>query len=450
MTQHALTIAGTNSGCGKTTITMGVMALLKKALYSVAPFKTGPDYIDPRFHEQVLGTPSYNLDTYMLASDVVKHLFWKHSRQKDIAVIEGVMGMYDGMGLDAKGSTYELSKTLNVPVVLVVGCKGLYQSVAAIVKGFAEMYPDSNVKGVILNHVSGQDHYRFLKQVVEQKCNVKCVGYVPPLKDIQLKSRHLGLIQAQEVESLQSKVALLTEVLADTIDLEALLAISEYNADVHEITDLGFSLGELRGLKLGVAYDEAFSFYYKDNLELLEECGAQLHYFSPLSDKQLPGGCNALYFGGGYPEVFAGKLSANLSMLNAVKQAAMEGVPVYAECGGLMYLTNEIIQRDGTCHQMTGVFDCSVQMTDRLKRFGYAELTCNDRTTRCHEFHCSEIVKQNTPIEEIYKLKKPNRDKNWTCGFKNKNTLAGYAHVHFWSEPEFTKQIFKLWNQVIM
>lgn len=439
-------VAGTNSGCGKTTVSIGLMSLLKAKGYQVAPFKTGPDYIDPLFHQKILETPSYNLDTYLLPDNAVSHLFQKHSEGKDIAVVEGVMGMYDGLGVDLKGSTYELSQRLNLPVVLVVSCKGLYQSVGAIVSGFKNYRIHSNVKGVILNHCSSKEYYSFLKGIIEQECGVRCVGYVPSNKDFSLESRHLGLVQAEEVEDLQSKVQQLTDVLETTIDLEALSAISEFkfNKNVH------FSLPkiDLSDLHLGVAYDKAFRFYYQDNLELLKELGAKLYFFSPLYDESLPFECNALYIGGGYPEVFAQQLSDNNKLMRLIKDKVEEGLPVYAECGGLMYLTEKIIALDGSENEMVGIFNTSVQMTKRLQRFGYADLKYEGSTTRCHEFHHSDLIeniKEANYLKE-YELNKSEKQQSWNCGLQYKNCLAGYAHNHFYSDFQFFEKIVELWK----
>nr|WP_319399155.1 cobyrinate a,c-diamide synthase [uncultured Carboxylicivirga sp.] len=439
-------LAGTNSGCGKTTVSIGLMSLLKSKGLQVAPFKTGPDYIDPLFHQKILDTPSYNLDTYMLPSEAIQYLFSKHCISKDIAVIEGVMGMYDGKGEESQGSTHELSQQLNLPVVLVVNCKGLYQSVGAIVKGFVNYKSNSSVKGVILNHCSSKEYYNFLKGIIEKECGVKCVGYVPFNKDFSLESRHLGLVQAEEVEDLQAKVQQLTQHLADTIDVNALLEISELEptkSATLQLPDI-----DLSDLHIGVAYDKAFRFYYRDNLELLQELGATLHYFSPLSDRCLPNNCNCLYIGGGYPEVFATQLSANSPLLQHVNEQVQKGLPVYAECGGLMYLTQKIISLEGEEFPMTGIYNTDVQMTKRLQRFGYAQLEYNGISTRCHEFHHSDLIEDENHCNYIktYQLSKTEKLTDWQCGLLYKNCLAGYAHNHFYSNFEFFKELIKLWR----
>ncbi len=443
-------IAGTNSGCGKTTATIGLMALLKSLNYNITPFKTGPDYIDPLFHSKVLGVPSYNLDSFMLSESAIKHLYRKHAAKADLSIIEGVMGMYDGMGQESRGSTYELSRILDIPVILVVNCKGLYQSIAAIIKGFANYKEDTKVRGVILNHVSSKDHFKFLQSIIEKECGIKCIGYIPTNKDFALESRHLGLIQAEEVDELDHKIELIKETFNQTIDFRRLMSI----ADNKEISEDSFELPklDLSALHIGVAYDKAFRFYYKDNLELLNELGSNLHYFSPIEDNQLPEECNCLYLGGGYPEVFANELSQNKSLLKEIKDKIDNGMPAYAECGGLMYLTEKIITQDQDEYEMTGVFEASVQMTKRLQRFGYAIAQYEGESTPCHEFHRSQIIPNQTDVnyELKYQLKKPEKELEWQCGLQYKNCLGAYAHVHFYADLKFFEKITELWKRAII
>lgn len=443
-------IAGTNSGCGKTTVSLGLMALLQQMGYKVAPFKTGPDYIDPAFHTKVTGTPSYNLDSYLLSTDTIQHLYAKHSADKDISVIEGVMGLFDGMGDDAIGSAAQLSKQLGLPVVLVVNCKGLYQSVAAIIKGFVGFDDDVTVAGVILNHVHSHDSYLFLQDYIEAHVNVKCIGYLPTDKEISLESRHLGLVQANEVDGLMQKMERLSATLSKTIDINALLTIvDKAKAHIQNPQLLKPWHRDLSGLKLGVAMDKAFQFYYRDNLELLQANGAELVYFSPIADPYLPIDINAIYLGGGYPELFADELANNKSMLADIRNSALADMPIFAECGGLMYLTNSIVQDDGQCHEMVGVYNSSTVMTKRLQRFGYCNVTLSGVQTRAHEFHHSNLQHPDeyANYELNYAIDKPGKNKQWSCGLQYRNVLAGYAHFHFLSEPSFYHKIIDLWMQ---
>jgi len=447
---RGIVIAGTNSGCGKTTVTIGLMSLLAERGHKIAPFKTGPDFIDPAFHSRVTGTPSYNLDTFLMRAEVINHLYAKNTENKDFAVVEGVMGLYDGMGDEATGSAAELSKLLDLPVLLVVSCKSMYQSVAAIVSGFKHFDSQVNIAGVILNHLPNADSYAFLKKYIEAHTGVPCVGYLPTNKDISLESRHLGLVQAGEVMGLDEKIEKLTDILRETIDVELLEKISTQA----KLPPTSLQVAEpwkrdLSQLRIAVARDKAFQFYYLDNLELLEENGAELVYFSPLNDAHLPPDIDAIYIGGGYPEVFDKELSENKSMLQEMKTAAVWGLPIFAECGGLMYLTEGIKDAEGHFNPMVGVFNCKVEMTARLQRFGYCNVSYNESVTRAHEFHRSRIIPgtEEPNYAMSYQLTKPEKNKSWTCGLKYKNVLGGYAHFHFWSEPIFYHQIIDLWMQ---
>jgi cobyrinic acid a,c-diamide synthase len=441
-------LAGTNSGCGKTTLTIGLMALMASRNLRVAPFKTGPDFIDPSFHTMAAGSTSYNLDSYLLDQNTVQYLFQKHLENKDIAIVEGVMGMFDGLGDDGQGSTAELARILNLPVILVVSCKSLYQSVAAIVKGFAQFDPRVRVAGVVLNHVAAGEHYQFLKNYIETQTGIPCIGHLPNNKDIALESRHLGLVQAEEVDALSQKIETLGSVLAETIDVDLLMKITALNDNL-VVNDAAVSpwKRDLRGLRLGVARDKAFRFYYEDNLELLRENGAEIIEFSPLHDRDIPGMVNAMYIGGGYPEVFAAELSANQEFRKALKQKIENGMPVLAECGGLMYLTNEIKTLSAEQFPMCGIFNCSAKMTKRLQRFGYCEVSWKGVATRAHEFHHSELVLENNDLLLDFSIRKPSKNKQWNCGLSYKNAIAGYPHFHFYSNAVFYNKIIDLWMQ---
>jgi cobyrinic acid a,c-diamide synthase len=443
-------LAGTNSGCGKTTLSMGLMALLSSRGMKVAPFKTGPDFIDPAFHTKVTGTPSYNLDSFLMDEAMIKHLFLKHSKQADIAIIEGVMGLFDGMGKDGEGSTAQLAGILGLPVILTVSCKSFYQSVAAIVSGYARFDKKINVAGVILNLVPNKEHFTFLKEYIETNTGVPCLGYLPAHKELALESRHLGLVQAGETEGLEKKISLLVKIMGETIDIPRLMEIcpdtSLLATDAETVLPYTADLSHLR---LGVAYDKAFRFYYPDNLELLTESGAQLYYFSPMTDNHLPDGINALYIGGGYPEVFAGQLSGNTCMLKEIRRSADCGLPIFAECGGLMYLTTGIRTLEGAFFPMSGVFNCGTVFTARLQRFGYCNVTWQDISVRAHEFHhsCLDNMPDKPDFSFAFDIGKPEKDMHWQCGLARNNVLAGYPHFHFYSNPGFFKKIVQLWTK---
>ena len=445
-----LVIAGTNSGCGKTTITIGLMALLQEAGQNIAPFKVGPDFIDPAFHFKVTGTNSYNLDSFLLSNEVINHLYYKHTLNKDIAIVEGVMGLFDGMGEECIGSTAQMSKILSLPVILVVSCKSLYQSVAAIISGYTNFDPDLNIAGVILNNVSGNESYNFLKSYIEINTEIKCLGYLPTDETITLESRHLGLIQPNEIDGFSTKITQLKDILRNTIDLPSLVSIAGNNKFELQSQNIELSWQrDLKGLRIGVAHDNAFQFYYNDNLDLLRNNGAELIFFSPLKDESIPHDINAIYLGGGYPEVFAKELSQNYNMLMSINTAAHSNMPIFAECGGLMYLTEGIIDQQEIFYPMAGIFKCCAKMTSKLQRFGYCNVKYNDSVTSAHEFHNSKLqnIKNAPDFEYQFQIEKPGKNRQWTCGLRYKNVLAGYPHFHFWSEPKFYNQIIDLWMQ---
>ena len=445
-------LAGTNSGCGKTTVSMGLMRLFTRKGYQVAPFKTGPDFIDPMFHEAVTGRYSYNLDSYMLAPETVRQLFLQHSQSSEVSIVEGVMGLFDGLGKEGQGSAAELSELLGLPVLLVVNCKALYQSVAAIVAGFANYHPNVHVKGVLLNQISSKEHFTFLKELIEEKTGVSCLGYIPYNKEFNIESRHLGLLQAEEVEHLMDKIDELANRLEETIDYQELLKWEAKPLPSQATKDHFEEFKhDLSWLRLGVAYDKAFRFYYRDNLELLERNGAKLSYFSPLKDEALPEGINALYIGGGYPEVFAEQLSSKQALMAEIKHRAEAGLPVFAECGGLMYLCSSILCQ-GKEHPMVGIFNCSTEMTSSLQRFGYATIEYKNGKGKCHEFHRSKIVSKNKEANYSlnYHLHKPEKNKTWECGLSTCNVLAGYAHIHFYTDPSLFSEIIQLWKRAII
>ncbi|WP_352420203.1 cobyrinate a,c-diamide synthase [Proteiniborus sp.] len=436
-------ISGTHSGCGKTTVSLGIMAALTKRGKKVAPFKVGPDYIDPSFHKFVTGNPSYNLDSWLLDSNTIRYLFNKGNQNMDISIIEGVMGMYDGFGIDkSNGSTAHVAKITKTPVILVVEAKAMSTSVAALVMGYMMYDKDVEVKGVIFNKVSSEKHYEMLKLVVERDLGIKCLGYLPKNEEISLKSRHLGLIPADEVEGLKKKTDELVELIEKHIDLKTLEDIAEME-DIEPIENPAKEIFmKYKGLKIGIAMDTAFSFYYQHNLQLMEEAGVQLLPFSPVNDINVPIGVDGLYIGGGFPEMFAEKLEENISMREDIKALLESGLPAYAECGGLMYLTEGIVDLQGHYYNMVGFFGTKSMMTKRLNRFGYVNIdTRTGLETRAHEFHRS-CIEENSDLEYYYHVTKY-REKlidEWKCGLVKNNVVAGYPHVHFYSNLSFLEE----------
>lgn len=448
-------IAGTNSGCGKTTLATGIMAALAKRGYRVQPFKVGPDYIDPMFHTFITGNRSRNLDSWMLAGENVSYLFARNSAQTDISVIEGVMGLYDGFGgYSEGGSTAHVSKLIKAPVILVVNGEGMSLSIAALIKGYKDFDGEVDIKGVIINRIKSSSHYMLLKEIIEENTGLKAVGYLPPMEEYSLQSRHLGLVPSDEIKDLKEKIDLLAGQLEKTIELEALLEIARQAVELPppvipvQIEESCRECTVISGKpRIGVARDKAFNFYYQDNLDLLEMLGAELVYFSPLTDQRLPGGLDGLYIGGGYPEVFAEVLRENHSMRADIREKVSAGLPAYAECGGLMYLSESIEDREGNSFEMVGLIPGKSRMTEGLQRFGYVEVeaVCGNvlakegSRIRGHEFHYSVTDVDAVSCFKVIKKRKGNRETSWTCGYKQHNLLAGYPHLHFWGNIQFAE-----------
>ncbi|WP_053956630.1 cobyrinate a,c-diamide synthase [Inediibacterium massiliense] len=444
-------LAGTQSGVGKTTVSIGIMAALTRRGINIAPFKVGPDYIDPAFHTFVTNNKSRNLDSWLLEEDTIKRLFIKNARGK-ISIIEGVMGLYDGYGTSKdEGSTAHVSKILKSPVILIANGKGVSTSAAAQILGYKIYDEDVNIQGVILNNISGDAHYELLKESIERDTNIKCVGYLKPNQNISLESRHLGLIPSVEVKDLKDKINTIADMVEETIDLDALIKIAQ---EAEALEDFTYEEEKIvKNVNIGVAFDEAFNFYYEDNLDLLKEMGANLIYFSPLKDQSIPKNIHGLYIGGGFPEVFAKELSENVLMRESIKEHIKNGVPTYAECGGLMYLTKAITTLEEETYEMVGVFDTIAKMTTRLQRFGYVHVNIDKPCSiskeksyiKAHEFHRS-LIEENETMEYAYvvdKIKNEKKIKSWGCGVKKYNALGAYAHIHFYSNKNIAQSFLK-------
>ncbi|CEP90941.1 cobyrinic acid a [[Clostridium] sordellii] len=432
-------IAGTNSGVGKTTISLGIMQALTKRNLKVQPYKVGPDYIDPSYHTFITGRDSRNLDSYMLDDEKIKYIFKNASKDADISVIEGVMGLYDGFGIDLNSCTSSYtSKILKSPVILVINGKAMSSSAAAMVLGYKELDKEVNIKGVIVNNVKSKNHYELIKEAIEKYCNVEVLGYFPPNEKFKLDSRHLGLVPSVEIEALTEKFYDLGSEIEKYINIDRLIEISE-----SEEIETSFELNELPKFKnksIAVAYDKAFNFYYKENLELLNQMNIEIKTFSPLYDEIVPK-ADCIYIGGGFPEVFAKELGINKKMRESIKKAHENNVPIYAECGGLMYLGEKLLDLDGNEYEMVGIFEGISKMTKSLKRFGYCDGIAKVDTVfsnkgdiiKGHEFHHSEF---NSNEECSYKMVKKRGNKivdEWYGGYSKGNTLATYLHTHFYN-----------------
>lgn len=432
------------SGSGKTLITCGLLQALKNRKLQVTSFKCGPDYIDPMFHSRVIGTKSRNLDSFFVDEDTVRYLLEKNARDCEISVIEGVMGYYDGLaGISPKASAYDVAKITKTPAVLIVNAKGMSLSAAAFIKGFVEYQEDSQIRGVILNQVSSMMYPR-LKQIIEEELSIKVYGYVPVVKDCVLESRHLGLVMPEEIVDLQQKLMELAEILEKSVDIDGLLELAEHAEELPvQESPVAYHTGQK--IRIALAKDEAFCFFYQDNLELLEEMGAELVPFSPIHDKKLPEHIDGMLFHGGYPELYAKKLSENKEMLAAVCAAVQTGIPYMAECGGFMYLHQEMEDMEGHSWPMAGVIHGKSWRTPRLTRFGYITLedgTCFGEQVgaiHAHEFHYFDSDR----CGEAYTAKKPLSSRSWKCIHSDGQGMSGFPHMYYYSNLRVPEQFLR-------
>ncbi|GAB6100488.1 cobyrinate a,c-diamide synthase [Halanaerocella petrolearia] len=438
-----IVIAGTESGVGKTTLTIGLMAALDRQGYNVQPYKVGPDYIDPGFHTLVTGNQSRNLDSFFLGEEGVKELFLNAVEESDISIIEGVMGLFDGKkGKEGAGSTAHIAKTLQTPVVLVMDVKKMARSAAAVAYGYKNFDSDLNIAGVILNNVGSKRHHKMIKKPLEEEVGVKVLGYLPYQKDLELPERHLGLVPTAESKELKDFVDQLVDLIEEYIDLEQLISLSQRESTVEVTEKRIFTSSKDYGLTLGVAYDQAFNFYYQDNLDLLASRGVDLKYFSLLEDNKLPK-VDGLYIGGGFPESFLEELANNKSMKQDVYQQIRDGLPTYAECGGLMYLTEEIIDSEDKSFSMVGVVPGQIKMTDSLQAMGYVEakaiedniLLKQGEKIKGHEFHYSKLINLTDNNKQAYQLYGGRGEEGRFEGIVQDKLLASYLHIHFGSNP---------------
>ncbi|GHU60115.1 cobyrinate a,c-diamide synthase [Clostridia bacterium] len=434
---NRLIFVGTGSGCGKTTVVCAVLGALKKAGKNPVSFKCGPDYIDPMFHSKVLGVKCKNLDLFMCGENTVRYLLSEGSKSSGVSIIEGVMGMYDGIGEDGRSSSNHLSLETNTPAVLVVNCSGVSTSAAAVVQGFLN-FEKNNIKGILLNKISPA-YYPMAKAYIERKTGVKVYGFMPREPRANLESRHLGLVTAAEVESLAEKIEILEGLASQYVDLPGLLELAE-SADPMLYDDI--EVKPLENVKIAVAMDTAFCFYYEDNLLLLQKLGATLCPFSPLKDRYLPIGVHGLYLGGGYPELYLEELSANSELLERIKYSVQAGMPTFAECGGFMYLQEYVESLEGKRYDMAGVLKGGTRMTGGLIDFGYVTLTAKEDNVFClsggsinaHEFHYS---KSEFPGNTFVAARPSGTERQ--CIHSDKSLFAGYPHVHLWGNIDFAK-----------
>lgn len=426
------------SGGGKTTFTCGLLQALSRRGLRLQACKCGPDYIDPMFHREVIGADSRNLDLFFMGETQVRRLVAEGAREADATVIEGVMGYYDGIALSDSASAWDVARATETPAILVVDGRGRARSIAAEVLGFLRFREPSNIAGVVVNRCSAMLFPR-LKDLIERECGVTAFGYVPVLDDCSLESRHLGLVTASEVADLREKLNAIADVLEKTVDIDGLLALA------HAAPALAYEpekrIERITGSPtIAIARDDAFCFYYSDTLRCMERLGAKLVYFSPLADAHLPEGTRGLYLGGGYPELHCEELSSNATMLADIRDAVQRGLPTIAECGGFMYLHEQLEDDAGRFWPMVGAIPGRSFRTPKLGRFGYIDITAKGDSLLAragdalpaHEFHYWDSDAPGS----AFRAQKPQSDRGWDCAHASPTLYAGYPHLCLHARPE--------------
>ena len=431
-----LVIAATQSGAGKTTIVTGIISALVKRNLIVQSYKVGPDYIDPGYHSLASGRPTHNLDTWLIPENRLREIFYNTSNDADIAIIEGVMGLYDG-GRNGISSTAQISKILNAPVILVIDVKSMGDSAAAIVLGFREYDKNLNFAGVILNRV-GSDNHRMMIEESLANIGIKCFGAIKRDTNLSTPERHLGLLPTSENLS-SGLIENIGTAIDSQVDIDDLIVVSKVKSFSRPtIQSVEPNYSKNFSVKIGVAHDEAFNFYYPESLRILESLGAKIVKFSPLNDKKIPY-VDGLIIGGGFPEMFAVQLENNISMRESIKNAATSGLPIFAECGGYMYLMNELIDFEGQNYKMVGVIDNVAKMNKKLQMVGYvkSQLMSNcligkaGDTLHAHEFHFSNEINDKNNRQNIFQCEKIRNGERYFAGYFSKNIVASYLHIHF-------------------
>lgn len=447
MKLNRMMLAAPKSGSGKTMLTCAVVQLLKKYGKTVVSYKCGPDYIDPMFHKQILGVPSKNLDTFFTGEETTKALFLKNRTESDFVVMEGVMGLFDGLGgIREEGSSYHLAKVTKTPIILVVDVKGMGYSVLPLIAGFLQYDTEHLIKGVLLNRMS-KAYYELLAPRMESELGISVVGYFPNCKELHIGSRHLGLVMPDEREEIYQQLQRAAEEMEHTVSIEKMIRIAEMAEEVippyptEKIED-----APEKKVMIGVAKDEAFCFYYEDNLEMLQEYGAEITTFSPLHDEKLPDGCDALLLGGGYPELYAKELEGNVHLKQAIREAFTDGIPIVAECGGFMYLHQTLTDQEDQIFPMIGVVDGDCKYQGKLVRFGYILLEEKKENgwlagapIKAHEFHYYDSTENGVDCIAT----KPTTGRTYECVWTDEQYWLGFPHLYYPSNPAFAKSFVK-------
>ncbi len=438
---RAFCIAGTHSGCGKTTVSLGIMSALKQRGLDVQPFKIGPDFIDPGHHRRVTGKESHNLDGWMLSRGCNEEIFARYCQEADVAAVEGVMGLFDGFsGRGEAGSTAQMAKWLHLPVFLVIDARSMARSAVAVVCGFAAFDPELPIAGIIFNRVAGTGHAEMIREAMAEGSDTPVLGYLPREEGLEIPGRHLGLVIDEDFRLDTARIIRFGRWVDSNLDLDRLMAALKPR-ETSRIAPESLPPPEIR---IGIAKDEAFSFYYPENLRLLREAGAALVPFSPLSDRSLPQDVNGLILGGGYPELHCEALSENRALLAAIRDFGLNGGPIYAECGGFMFLAKEIRDLNGKDYPMVGLFSLAVEMEPRLRALGYRRIVTRKESplgprgteVRGHEFHYSHIRQVEASPEMVYLMEDRKGETNKEEGFARMNVLGSYVHLHWGSNPE--------------
>jgi len=437
-----LVISGSSSGVGKTSITSAIIYGLKKRGYTIQPFKVGPDYIDPSYLSSISNNETKNLDVWLMGLSELVASFVRNSTS-DISIIEGVMGYYDGFtGKTNHASTHHVATLLHAPVILILDASKTSRSIAATALGFTKFHKNSRISGIILNKIGSKKHETLCRHALKN-LNIPIIGVIPRNSGNTLESRHLGLIPVTEQKQLQKKIKQVSKEIADYLDFEKIIKICKNVKQLPKIKPQKFKKTKI---SIAVALDSSFNFYYHDNIEALRREGAKIKFFSPISDKKIPN-CDCIYIGGGFPEILGKKLSQNNTMKKSIKQAAEDGTSIYAECGGLMYLTKSI-KHQNKKYNMIGLFDAETEMTKKMTlNYTDGRITSNclispPRNFHAHEFHYSKITNISKDIKLLYDLKIGEGISSKKDGFSEYNVVASYCHLYF-DSAKFASNIIK-------
>ncbi|MEK9682125.1 MAG: cobyrinate a,c-diamide synthase [Nitrosopumilus sp.] len=426
-----IVLAGASSGVGKTSITCSIIYALQKQGYSVQPFKVGPDYIDPSYLSSISKTDAFNLDVWLMGKNQLLSSFISNSKS-NISVIEGVMGFYDGFRGDSNyASTHHVASITKSPVILILDASKTARSIAATALGFQKFHKNSRITGIILNKIGSKKHENLCRQAL-QKTKLPIVGVIPKDSVLSLESRHLGLFSTLDKKSLYAKIQKISKTISKNLDINQIIKILQNTSDLQKISKPSHKKSKTT---IAVALDTSFNFYYQDNLESLKREGASLKFFSPVNDKKIPK-CDGLYIGGGFPEILGSKLAKNQTMKKLIKNLAEDNLPIYAECGGLMYLTKSI-SSDNKKYKMVGIFDAETSMTKRMKlnytkgKINHSIISERPHSIQGHEFHYSKLDSVSSDSKFAYDLEIGDGIKNHRDGLIQYNSLASYGHLYF-------------------